>query len=71
LWYFGIFFPFWYIWTEKNLAALSHERAAENKSRELLVKFSLCRNLKKATMKNGYGSKRRRGWGVAAEAQPQ
>jgi hypothetical protein len=22
LWSFGIFFPFWYIWTKKNLATL-------------------------------------------------
>jgi hypothetical protein len=24
LWSFGIFFPFWYVWTMKNLATLIH-----------------------------------------------
>jgi hypothetical protein len=26
LWSFGIFFPFWYVWTKKNLATLLRQR---------------------------------------------
>jgi hypothetical protein len=32
LWWFGIFFLFWYFWTEKNLATLITTPAAEGKA---------------------------------------
>jgi hypothetical protein len=28
LWPFGVFFPFWYVWTEKNLATLLLKRTS-------------------------------------------
>jgi hypothetical protein len=31
LWSFGIFFPFWYIWTEKNLATLIRNETKQRK----------------------------------------
>jgi hypothetical protein len=37
LWSFGIFFPFWYVWTKKNLATLPQSKLTWSASLPVLI----------------------------------
>jgi hypothetical protein len=40
LWSFGMLFPFWYVWTKKNLATLLTEQAMSPKA-DLSSRFNM------------------------------